>query len=52
MNQDDEKRAVAAYALRFVRDKIVLGLGTGTTSRHFVQLLAERVRAEACRLSV
>jgi ribose 5-phosphate isomerase A len=47
VNQEDEKLAVAAYALRFVRDKIVLGLGTGTTSRHFVQLLAERVRAEA-----
>jgi ribose 5-phosphate isomerase A len=46
MNQEEEKRAVAAHALRFVRDKIIVGLGTGTTSRHFVQLLAERVRDE------
>jgi ribose 5-phosphate isomerase A len=41
---DDLKRAAAARALDFVRPGMRLGLGTGTTARHFLELLAERVR--------
>ena len=31
--------------LEFVRPGMRLGLGTGSTARHFVELLGERVRA-------
>jgi ribose 5-phosphate isomerase A len=42
---DDLKRAAAARAVTFVESGMRLGLGSGSTSRHFVTLLAERVRA-------
>jgi ribose 5-phosphate isomerase A len=45
MNADMHKRAAAARALDFVRPGMRLGLGTGSTAAHFVELLAERVRA-------
>src|SRR5262245_49174542 len=44
MTADDQKRAAAAAALEFVRPGMRLGLGTGSTARHFVELLGERVR--------
>ena len=45
-DQSDEssKRRVAARALAYVEDGMKLGLGTGSTAKHFVDLLAERVR--------
>jgi ribose 5-phosphate isomerase A len=39
------KHAAAMRAVEFVRPGMRLGLGTGSTARHFVALLAERVRA-------
>jgi ribose 5-phosphate isomerase A len=42
---DDLKRQAAARALEEVRDGMRLGLGTGSTARHFVDLLGQRVRA-------
>ena len=45
MDIDAQKRAAAARALDFVRPGMRIGLGTGSTARHFVELLAERVRA-------
>lgn len=45
MNADAQKRAAAARAIEFVRPGMKLGLGTGSTARHFVELLGERVRA-------
>jgi len=45
MNADSYKRAAAARAIDFVRSGVRLGLGTGSTALHFVELLAERVRA-------
>ena len=45
MDVDAQKRAAAARALEFVRPGMRLGLGTGSTAKHFVELLAERVRA-------
>jgi ribose 5-phosphate isomerase A len=45
MDIDAQKRAAAARALDFVRPGMRLGLGTGSTAKHFVELLAERVRA-------
>src|SRR5689334_14793182 len=39
------KRQAAARALEQVKDGMKLGLGTGSTARHFVDLLGEKVRA-------
>ena len=44
MNADALKRAAAARAVEFVRPGMRLGLGTGSTARHFVELVGERVR--------
>jgi ribose 5-phosphate isomerase A len=37
------KRQAAGRALEYVRSGMKLGLGTGSTAKHFVELLAERV---------
>src|SRR6476646_5231501 len=42
---DGSKRQAAARAVEFVRPGMRLGLGTGSTAKHFVELLGERVRA-------
>ena len=44
MSADHHKRAAAVRALDFVRPGMRLGLGTGSTAKHFVELLGERVR--------
>jgi ribose 5-phosphate isomerase A len=43
--QELEKQQAAAAAVRWVRDGMLLGLGTGTTSAHFIKQLGERVQA-------
>jgi ribose 5-phosphate isomerase A len=43
-NLDVMKREAARRALDFVRPGMRLGLGTGSTAAHFVELLAERVK--------
>jgi ribose 5-phosphate isomerase A len=45
MDLEAQKRAAAARALEFVRPGMRLGLGSGSTAKHFVELLAQRVRA-------
>src|SRR3984893_1848716 len=45
MDVEAQKRAAAARAIEFVRPGMRLGLGTGSTAKHFVELLAERVRS-------
>jgi ribose 5-phosphate isomerase A len=45
MDIEAQKRQAAAKAVEWVRPGMRLGLGTGSTARHFVELLAERVRA-------
>src|SRR5512143_2870274 len=45
MNTDAFKREAAARAVEFVRPGMRLGLGTGSTAKHFVELVGERVRA-------
>ena len=42
---DELKRQAAACALERVSDGMQLGLGTGSTAKHFVELLGERVSA-------
>jgi ribose 5-phosphate isomerase A len=46
------KRAAAARALDYVRPGMRLGLGSGSTARHFVDLLGERVRAGLSMIGV
>ncbi len=45
MSAEEYKRLAAAAALDLVRNGMRLGLGTGSTARHFVSLLGARVRA-------
>jgi ribose 5-phosphate isomerase A len=42
---DGLKRQAAARALEHVQDGMKLGLGTGSTAKHFVELLGEKVAA-------
>jgi ribose 5-phosphate isomerase A len=44
MDIEAQKRQAAAQAVEWVRPGMRLGLGTGSTAKHFVELLAERVR--------
>jgi ribose 5-phosphate isomerase A len=44
MANDLEKEAAARASLGFVKDGQVLGLGTGTTAAHFIELLGEQVK--------
>jgi ribose 5-phosphate isomerase A len=42
--QDEAKKAAAAQAIEsFLKDGMIIGLGSGTTSRWFVRILGERV---------
>jgi ribose 5-phosphate isomerase A len=42
--QDQEKEAAARASLKFVKDGQVVGLGTGSTARFFIDLLGEEVK--------
>jgi ribose 5-phosphate isomerase A len=44
------KRFAAAAALELVEEGMKLGLGTGSTARHLVQLLAERIHTTGLRV--
>jgi ribose 5-phosphate isomerase A len=44
MDAEAQKQAAAARALQFVQPGMRLGLGTGSTVKHFHDLLAERMR--------
>lgn len=52
MDIEAQKRAAAARAVDFVRPGMRLGLGTGSTARHFIELLAERVRGGLAIIAV
>lgn len=45
MDVEAQKRQAAACAVGLVKSGMRIGLGTGSTARHFVELLAERVHA-------
>jgi ribose 5-phosphate isomerase A len=47
MDPEVQKREAAARAVQFVEPRMRLGLGTGSTVKHFLELLAERMR-EGC----
>lgn len=42
---DEAKRMAAAAAVELVRDGMCLGIGTGSTAEHFINLLGQKVRA-------
>ena len=42
---DSLKKAAALRAVEFVRDGMTVGLGTGSTAKHMIMALGERVRA-------
>lgn len=41
MNQDELKRQAAAAAMKYLPDSGILGVGTGSTVNHFIELLAD-----------
>jgi ribose 5-phosphate isomerase A len=45
MAHEDQKQAAARASLEFIRDGMLVGLGTGSTSECFIRLLGERVQA-------
>ena len=45
MSSEDYKRQAAAAALEYVEPGMRVGLGSGSTAKDFVELLADRVRA-------
>ena len=45
MANDQEKEAAARASLKYVKDGDVVGLGTGSTAKFFIELLGEQVRA-------
>ena len=45
MTPDEAKRVAAARALELVTPGMRLGLGTGSTAAHFVDLLGQKVAA-------
>ena len=50
MDLEALKREAARHALMHVRNHMRLGLGTGSTARHFVDLLGERIRQEGLQI--
>ncbi len=48
---DDLKRAAAEASLKYVKDGMVLGLGTGSTARHVLKGLARRIADEGLLVS-
>ncbi|MDF7812135.1 ribose-5-phosphate isomerase RpiA [Hymenobacter sp. YC55] len=47
---DQEKQVAARAALQWVRDGMLVGLGTGSTAAHFIKLLGQKVQAGELRI--
>jgi ribose 5-phosphate isomerase A len=50
MTQDEAKRLVAKRAVEFVEDGMAVGLGTGSTSRMFIEELGAKVKASGLKI--
>jgi ribose 5-phosphate isomerase A len=51
LNAEQLKRAAAERAVELIEDGMILGLGTGSTARHVLQVIAERrARGELSRI--
>jgi len=44
MANDQEKEAASRASLKFIKDGQIVGIGTGSTARYFIQLLGEAVK--------
>ena len=44
MSNDQAKQAAARASLQFIKDGQVVGLGTGSTAKYFIELLGEKVK--------
>lgn len=47
----NDKQAVALEAASYVKNDMIVGLGTGSTANHFIDALAERQRTEKLRIT-
>lgn len=45
MTQESDKKAAAIEALKLVRDGMMLGIGTGSTVKYFIDGLSDLVKA-------
>ncbi len=50
MRANDLKRAAAEASLKYVKDGMVLGLGTGSTARYVLEGIARRIAGEALEI--
>jgi ribose 5-phosphate isomerase A len=50
VTQDEAKRLVAKRAVEFVEDGMAVGLGTGSTSRMFIEELGAKVKATGIKI--
>jgi len=46
MDPELSKKSAAAKAIEYIGDRMVLGLGTGSTANYFIELLAEKIKGE------
>jgi ribose 5-phosphate isomerase A len=44
LTADEQKKAAAVAAMKFVKDGMKIGLGTGSTAKHFTEALAAKVK--------
>ena len=42
----NDKELVAKAALEYVKDKTIIGLGTGSTANYFIEGLAKKIKEE------
>ena len=52
INFDKAKEAAAKEALTFIKSNMVVGLGTGSTAKIFVDLLAKKIFSEKLNIKV
>ncbi len=50
-NSDDSKKAAGEKAVDYVKDGMVIGLGTGSTAKYFIERLAKRIQEESLDLT-
>ncbi|SJZ92396.1 ribose-5-phosphate isomerase [Pilibacter termitis] len=46
MNQEELKKKVGIESAKYIKDGMIVGLGTGSTARHMIEEVARRVREE------
>lgn len=47
----NQKKLVGEYAAHFVKDKMIVGLGTGSTAKYLVEALAQRIKDEKLEIT-